>query len=53
MMNMITNNSDIKIYDCVWLIKPPDSFQQLKTHLSLKVHTFKDMGDFITYTQIA
>ncbi|XP_063227011.1 uncharacterized protein LOC134533420 [Bacillus rossius redtenbacheri] len=42
MMNMV--EVGMKRYDCVWLIRPPQHFLQLKTHLYLKVEAFFDMG---------
>ncbi|XP_047105121.1 uncharacterized protein LOC124769433 isoform X3 [Schistocerca piceifrons] len=42
MMNMVTNG--VKMYDCVWLIRPPKNYLHLKTHLYLKVATFMDMA---------
>uniref|UniRef100_A0A182NKH7 CUB domain-containing protein n=1 Tax=Anopheles dirus TaxID=7168 RepID=A0A182NKH7_9DIPT len=44
MMKMLHNANDSRIYDCVWLIKPPNTYAFLKTHLSLKVDTFERLG---------
>lgn len=49
MMNMVeppTNKSlnEGIFYDCIWLIRPAQTFSFLKTHISLKVETFEDMG---------
>ncbi|XP_053676710.1 uncharacterized protein LOC128726892 [Anopheles nili] len=44
MMKMLTNANESRMYDCVWLIKPPNTYAHLKTHLSLKVDTFEKLG---------
>lgn len=44
MMKMLNNANESRIYDCVWLIKPPNTYAHLKTHLSLKVDTFEKLG---------
>lgn len=49
MMNMVKppmneSISEGVFYDCIWLIRPAQSFSFLKTHISLKVETFEDMG---------
>uniref|UniRef100_A0A182JS96 CUB domain-containing protein n=1 Tax=Anopheles christyi TaxID=43041 RepID=A0A182JS96_9DIPT len=44
MMKMLDNANETRIYDCVWLIKPPNTYAHLKTHLSLKVDTFEKLG---------
>ncbi|XP_074028468.1 CUB and LDLa domain isoform X4 [Leptinotarsa decemlineata] len=38
MMNML--ESGTKLFDCVWIIKPPESLLHRKTHLYVKVATF-------------
>lgn len=45
MMNMVERGGSIKSYDCIWLIRPPNNFYHLKTHIYLKVATFLDMGE--------
>ncbi|KAL0131148.1 hypothetical protein PUN28_002605 [Cardiocondyla obscurior] len=42
MMNMVGRG--VKIYDCVWLIRPPKTFLHMKTHMYLKVVGFADMA---------
>ncbi|XP_051171893.1 uncharacterized protein LOC127288463 isoform X2 [Leptopilina boulardi] len=42
MMDMV--DEGVKIYDCVWLIRPPKTFLQMKTHVYLKIITFDDMA---------
>ncbi|XP_036138888.1 uncharacterized protein LOC105831571 [Monomorium pharaonis] len=42
MINMVDRG--VKIYDCVWLIRPPKSFLHMKTHMYLKVVGFADMA---------
>uniref|UniRef100_A0A182STF9 CUB domain-containing protein n=1 Tax=Anopheles maculatus TaxID=74869 RepID=A0A182STF9_9DIPT len=44
MMKMLDNANESRVYDCVWLIKPPNTYAHLKTHLSLKVDTFEKLG---------
>ncbi|XP_035908260.1 uncharacterized protein LOC118510486 isoform X1 [Anopheles stephensi] len=44
MMKMLDSANESRIYDCVWLIKPPNTYAHLKTHLSLKVDTFEKLG---------
>ncbi|XP_033221378.1 uncharacterized protein LOC117175714 isoform X2 [Belonocnema kinseyi] len=34
----------VKIYDCVWLIRPPKTYLHMKTHIYIKVITFDDMA---------
>lgn len=42
MMNM--TNSSASAFDCIWLIKPPNSYLHLKTHLLVRIDTFENMG---------
>uniref|UniRef100_A0A182JAU4 Uncharacterized protein n=1 Tax=Anopheles atroparvus TaxID=41427 RepID=A0A182JAU4_ANOAO len=44
MMKMLDGTNDTRVFDCVWLIKPPNTYAHLKTHLSLKVDTFEKLG---------
>ncbi|KFB45013.1 AGAP006066-PA-like protein [Anopheles sinensis] len=44
MMKMLDGSNDTRVFDCVWLIKPPNTYAHLKTHLSLKVDTFEKLG---------
>ncbi|RZF41963.1 hypothetical protein LSTR_LSTR012340 [Laodelphax striatellus] len=46
MMNMVdrSKGEKVRMYDCIWLIKPPGNFYHLKTHLYLKIGTFLDMA---------
>lgn len=48
MMNMAVDS--IQAYDCIWLIRPPENFLHLKTHLFLKVSTFLDFGEEFSET---
>lgn len=48
MMNMI-NPSDNEtnteaIFDCIWIVRPPQGYMHMKTHISLKVETFEKMA---------
>lgn len=43
MMNM--TNSTAKLFDCIWLIKPPNSYLHVKTHLLVRINTFENMGE--------
>lgn len=45
MMNMAGNDSGKQYFDCIWLIKPPNSYMHLKTHLMLRIDTFEKMGE--------
>lgn len=44
MMNMVSNDTEPRTYDCVWLIRPPVSYSHLKTHISLRVDSFNKLG---------
>lgn len=46
MMNM--TNSSAMAFDCIWLIKPPNSYLHLKTHLLVRIDTFENMGKICT-----
>lgn len=48
MMDMV--GEGVKTYDCVWLIRPPKNFLHLKTHMYLKVVTFADMGERVSFS---
>lgn len=45
MMNM--TNSSAAAFDCIWLVKPPNSYLHLKTHLLVRIDTFENMGNLI------
>lgn len=47
MMNMVERGGPVKLYDCIWLIRPPSNYYHLKTDIYLKVSTFLDMGKFL------
>lgn len=51
MMNM--TNSSAKAFDCIWLIKPPNSYLHLKTHLLVRIDTFENMGNFYYFIILA
>ncbi|XP_053687164.1 uncharacterized protein LOC128736701 [Sabethes cyaneus] len=44
MMNMVPSPNESRIFDCIWLLKPPNTYAHLKTHLSLKINTLDRMG---------
>lgn len=44
MMKMLNNEIGTRLYDCIWLIKPPNSFHHLKTHVSLRIEKFEKMS---------
>ncbi|XP_062540413.1 uncharacterized protein LOC134208662 [Armigeres subalbatus] len=44
MMEMVHGVDEGRIFDCIWLIKPPNTYAHLKTHLSLRVDTFGKMA---------
>lgn len=41
---MIENNTDVRYYDCIWLIKPGNNYMMMKTHISLRVEEFHGMA---------
>lgn len=43
MMNM--TNSSALAYDCIWIVKPPNNYLHLKTHLLVRIDTFENMGN--------
>ena len=46
MMNMSGrefNDSSSALYDCIWIIKPPEAYLQIKSHISIKVENFEKM----------
>ncbi|XP_056637208.1 uncharacterized protein LOC130445542 [Diorhabda sublineata] len=42
MMDMVVEGTTY--FDCVWIVKPPESFRHRKTHLYVKVDTFSDFA---------
>ncbi|XP_058836488.1 uncharacterized protein LOC131693035 isoform X2 [Topomyia yanbarensis] len=52
MMNMVPSDNDSKIFDCIWLVKPPNTYAHLKTHLSLKINTLEKIGPNSMLTMI-
>uniref|UniRef100_A0A1B6DQF5 CUB domain-containing protein n=2 Tax=Clastoptera arizonana TaxID=38151 RepID=A0A1B6DQF5_9HEMI len=44
MMNMVERGGSVKLYDCIWLIRPPNNYYHMKTDIYLKVATFLDMA---------
>lgn len=44
MMNMVSNDTEPRLYDCIWLIRPPMTYSHLKTHISLRVDSFDKLG---------
>lgn len=44
MMKMIDNATEVRYYDCIWIIKPPNSYMLMKTHISLRVDSFHGMA---------
>nr|XP_053631036.1 uncharacterized protein LOC128687571 isoform X3 [Cherax quadricarinatus]XP_053631037.1 uncharacterized protein LOC128687571 isoform X3 [Cherax quadricarinatus] len=42
MMNMAKDDTNYTIYDCVWIVQPPQNYA-FKSHLSIKVVQFDDM----------
>lgn len=44
MMKMLSNESEPKLFDCVWLIRPPSTYMHIKTHLMLRVDAFENMA---------
>ncbi|XP_068142313.1 LOW QUALITY PROTEIN: uncharacterized protein Culd [Drosophila tropicalis] len=44
MMNMIENVTDVRLFDCIWIIKPGNNYMMMKTHISLRVDEFYGMA---------
>ncbi|XP_030567182.1 uncharacterized protein LOC115767151 isoform X1 [Drosophila novamexicana] len=44
MMNMIENATDVRLFDCIWIIKPGNNYMMMKTHISLRVDDFYGMA---------
>lgn len=47
MMNMSGkdfNESSSVLYDCIWIVKPPEAYLQIKSHVSIKVENFEKMA---------
>ncbi|XP_042229714.1 uncharacterized protein LOC121871453 [Homarus americanus] len=42
MMNMAKEDSNFTMYDCVWIVQPPQNYA-FKSHLSIRVVQFDDM----------
>ncbi|CAH1100680.1 unnamed protein product [Psylliodes chrysocephalus] len=42
MMNMVTKGT--ALFDCVWIVKPPENFRHRKTHLYVKIVTFLEFA---------
>ncbi|XP_065079814.1 uncharacterized protein Culd isoform X3 [Ochlerotatus camptorhynchus] len=44
MMKMVQGQDEARMFDCIWLLKPPNTYAHLKTHLSLRIDTFEKLG---------
>ncbi|CRL03322.1 CLUMA_CG016193, isoform A [Clunio marinus] len=48
MMNMVSKNvnesDNQNNFDCIWLVRPPQGYMRIKTHISLKVEVFEKMA---------
>lgn len=44
MMNMSENNTDVRSFDCIWIIKPGNNYMMMKTHISLRIEEFHGMA---------
>ncbi|KAM7358950.1 CUB and LDLa domain isoform 3-T3 [Cochliomyia hominivorax] len=44
MMNMIENATDVRFFDCIWIIKPGNNYLMMKTHISLRIEEFHSMA---------
>lgn len=44
MMNMLDNATDVRFFDCIWIIKPGNNYMMMKTHISLRVEEFHSMA---------
>lgn len=38
------NDSNPVIYECIWIVKPPEAYLQIKSHISLRVQNFEKMA---------
>jgi hypothetical protein len=49
MMDMVDSSvnesSPELLYDCIWIIRPPQAYRDMKSHISLKVETFDKMAE--------
>ena len=43
MMKMLENERDVKLFDCIWIVKPTTGFLHYKSHLSLRVDAFEKL----------
>jgi len=45
MMNMSRKElNDSILFDCIWIIKPPEAYLQIKSHISIQVENFEKMA---------
>lgn len=40
MMKMTDNESEVRYFDCIWIIRPSNKYYHMKTHLSLQLASF-------------
>lgn len=47
MLNMVSpsDRPETEFYDCIWIIRPSNKYFHIKTHLSLRVDTYDQMGN--------
>ena len=54
MMNMINpndNDTNVEVtFDCIWIVRPPQGYRHMKTHISLKVEAFEKMASMSEIT---
>lgn len=50
MMNM--TNASTSAFDCIWIVKPPNSYLHLKTHLVVRIDTIENMGKRFSFVRI-
>ncbi|XP_059489398.1 uncharacterized protein LOC132204719 isoform X2 [Neocloeon triangulifer] len=43
-MMQMAEEGHLKYFDCIWIIKPPRNYFNLKSHLYLKISQFSDFG---------
>lgn len=47
MMNMVEDSNESSsevLFDCIWIIRPPQGYVHMKSHISLRVDTFDKMS---------
>lgn len=51
MMNMVEDSNESSsevLFDCIWIIRPPQGYMHVKSHISIRVDTFEKMSSSST-----